>query len=252
MYGLSEIRYVTLNDDAKPILLARVRWPDVAEAISVGCSVWQTDPGLFDLPYDPSGVEITLDRAEEIAAQWGAHLPDGPSPLEWRPSLIRRMPANWSDLTSAERRAWSVEVGRTRRRNRRRHTRRLAPRKTRGRSGGLRTVFGRTSRTSDSRARSEGAGVELLASVDALGPPVPIETSVLAAAHVPVIVPCAEEYEDPESSPSVTPAHASEEAQYLCPNDPRLTGLRLPVGAARVTSPPGADPSPIRPRPGIR
>ena len=145
-----------------------------------------------------------------------------------------------------------MKVGRARRRNRRQHTRRLAPRKTRGRSAGLRTVFGRTSRTSDSRAQNEGAAVELLASVDALGPPVPIETSVLAAAHVPVVVPCAEEYDDPEPSPRVTPAHAAEEAQYLHPNDPRLTGLRLPVGAARVTSRPGADPSPIRPRPGIR
>jgi hypothetical protein len=250
MYGLSEIRYVTLNDDAKPILLARVRWPDVAEAISFGCSDWQTDPGLFDLPYDPSGVEITLDRAEEIAAQWGVHLPDGPSVLERRPSLIRRMPANWSDLTSAERRAWSVAVGPMRRRNRRKRARSLAPKKTRGRS--LRAVFVRTSRTSDSRARTEEADVELLASIEALGPPVPTETSVRAAARAPVIVPCAVEYDDPESPPSVAPAHASEEARYLHSNDPRLTGLRLPVGGARVATRPGADPSPIRPRPGIR
>ena len=116
MYGMSEIRYVTLTDDGRPILLARVRWPDVAEAITLGRSEWQTDPGLFDLPYDPHGTQVTRDRAEEIVAEWGAQLPDGPSLPGSGPSLIRRMPANWSGLTSAERKAWSLELSRIRRR----------------------------------------------------------------------------------------------------------------------------------------
>jgi hypothetical protein len=116
MYGMSEIRYVMLTDESTPILLARVRWPDVAEAISSRRTDWQTDPGLFDLPYDRNSVPVTRDRAAEIAAGWGVHLGEGTANATSGRTLIRRMPANWSAMTAAERRAFSVERGPSKRR----------------------------------------------------------------------------------------------------------------------------------------
>jgi len=101
------IQYLVLPDVQNPWLLARVRWPDVFQAISPARPHWQSDPGLFDLPYDPSGVPVTAQRAEAIAAEWGATLPseaDG----SVGPSFIRRMPANWSNLSPAEKRAWCI------------------------------------------------------------------------------------------------------------------------------------------------
>lgn len=111
-----EVQYFVLADRASPFLLARVRWPDVAQAITAGCRDWQDDPGLFDLPYDAGSAKVTLVQATAIAAGWGASLPSDstvPSPI---PPLIRRMPANWSNLSPAEKRAWSLEFVFARRR----------------------------------------------------------------------------------------------------------------------------------------
>jgi hypothetical protein len=103
----AEVQYLVLPDAMNPYLLARVRWPDIAQAISAGRPDWQDDPGLFDLPYDPSSATVTLVQAASIAARWGADIfSDTAEPV---PSLIRRMPANWSELVPAERRAWSLE-----------------------------------------------------------------------------------------------------------------------------------------------
>jgi hypothetical protein len=52
----SDMSYLVLADRASPYLLARVRWPDVAQAITVGSQDWLDDLGLFDLPYDASAV----------------------------------------------------------------------------------------------------------------------------------------------------------------------------------------------------
>ncbi len=105
---VADVQYLVLPDLGSPYLLAMVRWPDVAQAISVGRPEWQGDQGLFDLPYDPNSVRVTPTYAASIAARWGAHLlserEDPPS------SLIRRMPANWSNLVPAEKRAWSLET----------------------------------------------------------------------------------------------------------------------------------------------
>ncbi len=114
-----EVEYFVLPNLANPCLLARVRWPDVFEAISPTRADWQQDPGLFDLPHDPARAQISSERAAEIAREWGATLgPDDDSPPS---SLLRRMPANWSDPSRAEQRAWSVEFAgsRTRRSGRR-------------------------------------------------------------------------------------------------------------------------------------
>jgi hypothetical protein len=103
----TEVRYLVLPNIANPYLLAMVRFPDVAQAISQGQPEWQGDPGLFDLPYDPSSVAVSPAHAASIAARWGARLPsDKEEPAS---SLIRRMPANWSNLSPAEKRAWSLE-----------------------------------------------------------------------------------------------------------------------------------------------
>jgi len=104
---VAEVQYLVLPDIANPYLLAIVRWPDIAQAISLGRPEWQGDQGLFDLPYDPSSVTVTPAQAASIAARWGSRLPTAGQdpPL----SLIRRMPANWSNLVPAEKRAWSLE-----------------------------------------------------------------------------------------------------------------------------------------------
>jgi PilZ domain len=117
-----EVTYLVLADRAVPYLLARVRWPDVAQAITVGCPDWLEDPGLFDLPYDPSAITVSFTQAASVAASWGRQL--HAEAADGIPSFIRRMPANWSDLSPAERRAWGTEfVGR--RRASARHVRRL-------------------------------------------------------------------------------------------------------------------------------
>jgi hypothetical protein len=107
----AELRYFVLADRAMPYLLGRVRWPDVAQAISAANPDWLDDPGLFDLPYDPSAVEVSFPQAASIAAGWGRRL--HAEPAEGVPSYLRRMPANWSDLSLSEQRTWGIEfVGR--------------------------------------------------------------------------------------------------------------------------------------------
>ena len=105
--GNGEIHYLVLADRAVPYLLARVRWPDVAQAISAGYPDWLDDIGLFDLPYDPNAVPVSFTQAASVAAGWGRKL--GTEPAANVPSFIRRMPANWSDMTPGEQRAFGLE-----------------------------------------------------------------------------------------------------------------------------------------------
>lgn len=107
MPGAREITHLVLTDHAVPYLLARVRWPDVAQAITVGNPNWLDDPGLFDLPYNKDAVAVTFTQAASVAAGWGIQL--RAEPADNAPSFIRRMPANWSDLSPAERRAFGIE-----------------------------------------------------------------------------------------------------------------------------------------------
>jgi PilZ domain len=109
----SEVRYLVLADRAVPYLLARVRWPDVAQALSAASPDWIEDPGLFDLPYDPSAVSVSFAQAASVAAGWGTRI--RAETAEEVPPYIRRMPANWSDLSPSERRTWGIDfVGRPR------------------------------------------------------------------------------------------------------------------------------------------
>jgi hypothetical protein len=105
----AEVKYYVLGGNTNPYLLARVRWPDVGQAITAGCREWQEDIGLFDLPYDPSSAAVTHAEAEAIAAAWGVRLPADASVKSSVLPLIRRMPSNWSNLSPAEKRAWSLE-----------------------------------------------------------------------------------------------------------------------------------------------
>lgn len=104
------IKYVVLPNAETPFLLARVRWPDVYQAISPVRPDWQDDPGLFDLPYAPASVAVSYEEASRIAEEWGAEIPAEEGDPEVGPTLIRRMPSNWSSLSTAERRAWSIEI----------------------------------------------------------------------------------------------------------------------------------------------
>lgn len=113
MTGTGEVTYLVLADRAVPYLLARVRWPDVAQAITVGNPDWLDDPGLFDLPYHPSAVSVSFPQAASVAEGWGRQL--SAEPAAGVPSFIRRMPANWGDLSPAELRAFGIESSRKRR-----------------------------------------------------------------------------------------------------------------------------------------
>jgi hypothetical protein len=113
----SSVQYLVFPDDRSPFLLALVRWPDVAQAISPARPDWQEDPGLFDLPYDPNSVAISIERASAIADSWGASLPlDGSAPTTAH-TIIRRMPANWSELAPVEVYDWSLNLVRSAHRN---------------------------------------------------------------------------------------------------------------------------------------
>src|SRR6516225_5070655 len=70
----SDVTYLLLADRASPYLLARVRWPDVAQAITKASQDWLDDPGLFDLPYEPSAVKVSFPQAASVAAAWGRQL----------------------------------------------------------------------------------------------------------------------------------------------------------------------------------
>jgi PilZ domain len=111
--GTREVTHLVLTDGAVPYLLARVRWPDVAQATTVGNRGWLDDPGLFDLPYNPDAVPVTFAQAASVAAGWGMQL--SAEAVHDAPSFIRRMPASWSDLSPAERRAFGIEFVGTKR-----------------------------------------------------------------------------------------------------------------------------------------
>jgi hypothetical protein len=107
--GHAELQYVVLPDVDNPALLARVRWPDVCQAMSHGRPVWQDDLGLFDLPYAPNSAVVTVQQAVAIAAAWGVRL-DPNEPPKPGAALMRRMPPDWTDLSPAERRAWALDA----------------------------------------------------------------------------------------------------------------------------------------------
>jgi hypothetical protein len=149
-----EVRYLVLAERGVPYLLARVRWPDVAQAISAASPDWIEDAGLFDLPYDASAVTVSFAQAASVAAGWGTQL--HAEAAQDATSYIRRMPANWSDPSPSERRTWGIEaVGGRRSRARRPH--RLQPLQTRpARSSTVTHVNGPSAATARPAANGHG------------------------------------------------------------------------------------------------
>lgn len=112
---LNPLRYFVLSNGDGPYLLARVRWPNIAQAISVTHPYWLDDQGLFDLPYAAASTPVSSAEAAALAREWGADFPlDETKPAEAAP-LIRRMPTTWATLTPAERRAWALDTSMRRR-----------------------------------------------------------------------------------------------------------------------------------------
>jgi hypothetical protein len=114
MPGEREVQYLVLPDASSPYLLARVRWPDVCQAISPVRPDWQDDPGLFDLPYDSNSIPVTREQATAIASSWEARMPADEPFGTFEFPMMRRMPADWSNLSRAEQRAWSIDAMDTR------------------------------------------------------------------------------------------------------------------------------------------
>ncbi len=116
MAEVRDLQYLVLPDAANPYLLARVRWPDVCQAISHGRPVWQEDPGLFDLPHHPSATRVALEEATRIAARWGVVIDPDDTVYASDATFIRRMPSNWANLSPAEVRAWALDTWQPRQR----------------------------------------------------------------------------------------------------------------------------------------
>lgn len=70
-----QIKYLVLTDGRQPYLLARVRWPDIYQAVSAVRPQWQDDRGVFDLPFAPSIKSLTFQEAAAVTALWGVRLP---------------------------------------------------------------------------------------------------------------------------------------------------------------------------------
>jgi hypothetical protein len=68
------VRYLALPDKIRPRALARIRWPDLAQAMTAAHPVWKDDPALFDLLHSHAATPITAAQATKIASSWGASL----------------------------------------------------------------------------------------------------------------------------------------------------------------------------------
>ena len=135
---LGEIRYLVLPDSVSPCLLARMRARLTSHRPSApygpsGCTTrdCSTCPTTRPAQQSPSpvprqspttgGSTSTADTAEPV------------------PSLIRRLPANWSSLVPAERHAWSLAPAR-------RRARASSPGRVRPLSGSSRSRLSRVGR----------------------------------------------------------------------------------------------------------
>jgi hypothetical protein len=68
------IRYFVEPSVEAPDMLARVRWPDVAERILSTDPNWTTFPWLMDMLHTSDGANCTPEFAEKLAAEWGASI----------------------------------------------------------------------------------------------------------------------------------------------------------------------------------
>jgi len=63
-----------------PYILARLRWPDLAESISPHNPEWTTQRSMFYMLYDSSGEWVSEEYAREFAESWGATWPQSDEP----------------------------------------------------------------------------------------------------------------------------------------------------------------------------
>lgn len=71
---MAEITYIVEPSFDNPVLLARLRFPDLSEAISKANTTWKHSPALMDLMHGSDGEVVTEAEARKIAASWGALL----------------------------------------------------------------------------------------------------------------------------------------------------------------------------------
>lgn len=74
------VTYATDSADGVPYVLARLRWPDLAETISPHNPEWTTQRSAFAMLYDSSGELVSEEVARKLADRWGATWPESDEP----------------------------------------------------------------------------------------------------------------------------------------------------------------------------
>ena len=69
------VKYFTEASPDMPWLLARVRWPDIAQVVTKADPVWRDDKDALRYLWDSDGAITTPDEAARIAHAWGVTLP---------------------------------------------------------------------------------------------------------------------------------------------------------------------------------
>ena len=71
---MASITYIVEPDAKNPWLLARVRFPDLCEAIGPKRPEWTHSLDFMDLVHGSDGEIVTEDEARKLAESWGATL----------------------------------------------------------------------------------------------------------------------------------------------------------------------------------
>lgn len=74
------LSYAVERTGRVPYVLARLRWPDLAECISPKYPEWRTHRRMFYMLYDSSGEIVSEEYARKLADQWGAVWPESDEP----------------------------------------------------------------------------------------------------------------------------------------------------------------------------
>ena len=72
---MADMTYVVERRGGVPYLLARLHWPDTAEAVSPSHPVWKSSQSLFDKLHGSDGELVTEGDAMRLAQSWGAPWP---------------------------------------------------------------------------------------------------------------------------------------------------------------------------------
>lgn len=97
-------RYAVERDaSGNPYLLARLRWPDIAEAVSPHDRLWTTNWHLFNMLYESTGEWVGEDYARELALSWGAS-------FDAVRAVLAKPPKAPNQMTPDELRTWAEGV----------------------------------------------------------------------------------------------------------------------------------------------